>query len=707
MTTPQPPQIFVEVFPVKSNSLPKFSAYRLDTGRADPSPIGGKLAYRLKRTLRGHWAWTTNRVVADLEHDVNDIMNVVKTLWAEQPAVFKDLRGVVRDLDWHPTPQAQADFIARGLIPDLEPQLRSFLSRQRQDLGDAFVDRVYETRPWVVQGQPAVSMSISSRLIHKQDLKTYASTVTSLDDMLGLLAADKTSSLKGEIVEIVGLLREHRDRLLALTQREEMQDIIQKASDDEAVVRVLSGHNGYEYVVSALRIIVRMEDLQRFRLNSQQALKGLRIEPGVRSKLVKAISDLVKENNLVSNAFNSVQSPELFIPEAAIAFKPELRFGNNQTRPANDRTLLRDLRDCGLFLKSSKFNGKPIRIAVLNALQRIGPADFQSRLKQEIGRLGFQVDFVGEQSVKTGTRADMEKAINDLGQLAPHIVLAFFPGQPIEEEDESGIYNVFKSLTVSRGIPGQVVYGSTLDKQYAMGNIVLGVLSKVGNIPFILAEPLPYADLVVGIDIARQKKRWLAGSMNATAIARIYFTNGEFLRYVIHDAPLEGETIPDSILQSLFPVNEFKGKRVIIHRDGYFRGGEKQALRTWAQKIGATFYLVEVIKTGTPRLYASVGPVIGQPLKGSAFKLSATEAFLVSSLPPFANATPQPLHIRTEMPLRVEQAIHSILSLTLLHYGSLRLPRLPVTIHYSDRIAYMALQGIKPKDLEGNVPFWL
>jgi hypothetical protein len=42
-------------------------------------------------------------------------------------------------------------------------------------------------------------------------------------------------------------------------------------------------------------------------------------------------------------------------------------------------------------------------------------------------------------------------------------------------------------------------------------------------------------------------------------------------RYVIHDAPLEGETVPDHVLQSLFPAKEFQGKWVVIHRDGYFR----------------------------------------------------------------------------------------------------------------------------------------
>jgi hypothetical protein len=36
-----------------------------------------------------------------------------------------------------------------------------------------------------------------------------------------------------------------------------------------------------------------------------------------------------------------------------------------------------------------------------------------------------------------------------------------------------------------------------------------------------------------------------------------------------------------------------------------------------------------------------------------------------------------------------------------------RLPRLPVTIHHSDEIAYLAPRGFKPKNVEGLLPYWL
>lgn len=268
-------------------------------------------------------------------------------------------------------------------------------------------------------------------------------------------------------------------------------------------------------------------------------------------------------------------------------------------------------------------------------------------------------------------------------------------------------YNVFKQLTVGRSIPSQVIFHRTTEKSYTRNNIIRGILGKTGNIPYVLAHPLAYTDYVVGIDIARERKKRLAGTINSAAIARIYFNNGEILRYGLHDALIEGETIPASTLQALFPKKEFEGKRVLMHRDGFFRGNESEVLLNWGEQIGAKFNLVEVIKSGSPRLYQWQTGRIGQPKKGTSFVFNEKQAFMVSSLPPFPNSTPNPLHIRTHEQFPLKSALHSVLTLTLLHYGSELEPRLPVSVHYSDKIAGMALKGIKPRELEGNIPYWL
>ena len=704
----QNPQLFTEVFPVDTSAIPQLFAYRIDAGRGDLSIIGGKLSYRLRKTFQGHWVWIRNRIITDTHPEIEEIRTVVEALWKEQADVFKDLRDVQPDVNWHPDPQSQAEFVARGSFLDVESRIRQILAEKNQDLGNAHVERVHDLRGWVVQGKPAVSISISSRLIHREGLKTYYRHLSDVEDLVGMWVIDQTSALKGEIIEIVGTVEEHRKRLLALTRRPEMYDVITRASADEPVVSVLSGRIEYDYVVSALGIIVRNEDFRRFKINSQQALKALRIDPEVRSRLIKPIADLAKQRNLLLEAYNSNGSPNLFLNAADVGYRPQLCFGGNQVQAYSERTLLGNLREYGLYKRSDMFSkGVPINIGVLNGLGTTRLEGFWSSMRKELRGLDFDVNLIGAENLSGFSRSHLEKAVDTLWDSKPHILLALLPDDQDEDDEGWGAYHIFKSLTISRGIPGQVVYRSTINKQFAIGNIVLGVLSKIGNIPFILGGSLDYADLVVGIDIARQRKERLPGSVSATAIARIYFGNGEFLRYVISDSPLEGETIPEQTLQSLFPINEFKGKRVIIHRDGYFRGGERQVLSSWGQQIGAEFHLVEVIKSGTPRIYASRAGNVQQPPKASAFKLNDTEAFVVSSLPPTSDTTPRPLRIRSERSFPIEKAIHSVLSLTLLHYGSLRPPRLPVTIHYSDRIAYLALKGFKPRDLEGNDPFWL
>jgi argonaute-like protein implicated in RNA metabolism and viral defense len=125
--------------------------------------------------------------------------------------------------------------------------------------------------------------------------------------------------------------------------------------------------------------------------------------------------------------------------------------------------------------------------------------------------------------------------------------------------------------------------------------------------------------------------------------------------------------------------------------------------------MGARFRFVEVIKSGAPRLYEKT-ETIEQPAKGAAFLLSSCEAFVVSSLAPFKGSTPNPLYIRcvdNDSAFTIREAVESVLAMTLLHWGSIMPPRMPVTVSYSDKIAYLALRGVKPANAEGSLQYWL
>lgn len=104
--------------------------------------------------------------------------------------------------------------------------------------------------------------------------------------------------------------------------------------------------------------------------------------------------------------------------------------------------------------------------------------------------------------------------------------------------------------------------------------MILEVLAKLGNVPFVLAEPLQVADVFIGLDVARSKKRRLSGSMNACARVCLYGSRGEFIRAKSEDAAIEGEEIPQRFLEALLPAGTLSRKTVLIYQDGRFCGDE-------------------------------------------------------------------------------------------------------------------------------------
>ena len=199
--------------------------------------------------------------------------------------------------------------------------------------------------------------------------------------------------------------------------------------------------------------------------------------------------------------------------------------------------------------------------------------------------------------------------------------------------------------------------------------------------------------------------------MNACASLRLYGKNGEFNGYKLEDALIEGEEIPRRVLEKFLPRAKLKEKTVLIYRDGRFCGQETTHLKEWAEVINSKFILVECYKSGIPRLYNWNGQVIKAPTKGLALRLSSREVILVTTEVKSENmGLPLPLRLRIHDAghlVSIEDLVETTLKLTLLHYGSLNPPRLPVTLYGSDIIAYRRLQGIYPGALDGDRQFWL
>lgn len=738
------PIIFSEVFPINTKKLPKLFGYTLDIQGDELNTTGYQLAYRLRSIIRAHWIWvpTDKKLVSEvfvteekLTETIEEIRNKVKDSaknLTNYNMLFPNLHGIIPDSNFQESPIIISNFVAEGLVQHktVRKNIELSLEPYFASIQDINIIKIYKIYGCVLQGLPCISISVYSEMHHKDDLATFIKNHdNSPESAKDLWVVDKNSDLRGEISCSMGKLSHHRNRLLALGGNEKTLEIIKNASDDSEVVKVMKKNTrSYDYIAEALNISVRIGDLHRYQTDSKKVFAHMRISPSTRYEMVEKIATILAQQGWI---INSPVAPHvrtgIFFTQKDVLPTDEIRFGNNYICPFDDKQILENLRKYGLYRRVP--DKKIINIAIItrlsfkntNANMPTPVCSFLCELRKELQSLGFDLKSTGTLGFWDGSRFEIEQVLNRLSEKNFDIILAILPDEIIRMDDESfdekDTYSHLKIVATHNNYRSQVVTESTITGKdsrgnpkyrWALGNIILGILAKIGNIPYILAKPLDFTDCIVGLDIGRKKKSRNAGTINAVATVRIYQNTGEFLKYSINDSIIEGETIPKNILQSLFPIKEFQNKRVIIHRDGLFRGDEKTDLQNWAEQIGSTFYLVEVTKSGCPRIYRSPnGEDILRPDKGDGFYFSEQEAILVSSLPPFQESTPNPLRIKTDGKLHIQHAIQSVLALTMLHYGSLHQPRLPVTLHYSDKIAGMVLDGIKPSKMEGSALFWL
>jgi len=705
--TPTHPPQFVEVFPIKTDALPPLTAYRLklvgELPAADQNKLGGRLASRLRTLYPGYWIWANSRLISDTPPPSMKLLITLDELRAEQYNTYGWIDALEEDYAWGAAPEAIVDYVLRGPLASLDEKINEALAKTAYGIKNTLVEREYRARAWEVDGQPTLSLAVVTRLLYEPELQAYADTLKDPDALIGLWVADKSSTAIGEIVKIVGQIKDNRDRLIGLAQRDTMRELIASAPDEALVVRVQIAYQDFDYVSSALRLLVRVEDAEKFDIKPQMVERALSLQPSMRAQMIKVVSDIVKGANLIDKAYSTVEKAALFASS-----KPEvnLRFGDNKTRQLDPDKLPRDFHMLGAYMHMPKFERAPIRVVVVNTLA--GDDDvafFLEALKRAMSReYHFELAIVRERKVRVVSQPNLESAVRLLGKEDADLTIVFLAEDEVEDEDEAVGDRYARTQTIGRGLPCLIIHETTMHKPESMPDIVMGLIARAGNIPYLLDEPLQYADRVIGLHIVRQSKR--DGDF-VTGITRIYKPDGALMRAVIAgSAAQEGEGIPDALMEKLLPPEYIKGKRVILHHDGKIKREVMWALQSWEDETGSTLMPVEIVRRGIPRLYSFRAGKIEPPEWGSTFRLSDTEAFLVTSFAP-ADITPQPLHIRVEPPLTIDQALQSVMAFSLFHYGSLRLPKLPVTIHHADLIEGSILRGVMPTPFESDVPFWL
>jgi hypothetical protein len=579
---------------------------------------------------------------------------------------------------------------------------------------------------------PALSITNRSPITSSDHLADFIKKHPYRQDLENLLINLQVETLENNnnatIVEIIGTMSEYRTQLIAKVRGGgASRQAIEKALDDEPVVAVKFSSRGdkYYYALANLRPLITSKTADQLELDWGKLTKATKIDYRERQELLtqykgEAIQALIPYGIQLNKS--SINHESFFWTPINPIEDTKLLFGQNKIYPYKD--IIKGLTAGGIYRRSKRISpDRPISIATIDLIQSNSSSDrFMSEVEQQLKK--FWCKFIridADRSNKISIenldspkgRAELDEKLEDLLIPTPDLVFIFLPQSDRDRDDEDGgslYYRIYEKL-LNRNIATQFIYEKSLrnvEPKYILNQVMPGVLAKLGHIPFVLAEPLEIADVFIGLDVSRKTKLRLPGTTSACAGVCFYGKQGEFLRAKSEDGIIEGEEIPRSFLEKLLPAGDLKGKTVAIYRDGRLCGNEARYLADWAAAIGAKFILIECCKSGCPRLYNLVNGRLQAPDRGVALKLSNREAILVTTKVELKIGVPRPirLHIHPEgHQVPIEAVLETTLKLTLLHYGALKPPKLPVMLHGADRLAKLRLRGIYLSEMFRQ--FWL
>jgi hypothetical protein len=583
---------------------------------------------------------------------------------------------------------------------------------------------------------PAIALSPQSNILYDRDLEHFFDNHPNRNEPEKILVRLKVRDLEknntATIVKLAGRIGDEgkRDWLLRKATGSISKQKLIDAPEEQPVVSVQFGKNSkfYEYPLAALSPCITSETANLFDLQYGEFLKQTKISYSERQQLLisykqEAEAILKQYGFQLERSINSKDYHDLFWTPDIKLEDTLLLFGKGVTKRKG--STLSGLSTGGVYRRHEEFKdpSRKIRVAIIKP-SNLNISLFQKQLQEQLKKYDFdniippenQKDYSIESLSGINARAVIEELVNELLVVPPDIVLAFLPesDRNADKTEEGSLYSWIYSRLLNRDIASQFIYEDTLEKvtnyKNVLNNIIPGILAKLGNLPYVLAEPLDIADIIVGFDISRIPKKKVAGSINACAAVRFYGSRGEFLRYRLEDSLIEGEEIPLRMIENFLPKDILKDKTVLIYRDGLFRGKEVEYLLARAEAINAKLILVECYKSGIPRLYKVDNKNLTQPSRGLALRLSSREVILVTTQVLDNIGIPRPLRLKIHekgKQISLESLVNTTLKSTLLHYGSLKDPRLPVFLYAADRIANRRLQGIYPGKIEDDRQPWL
>ncbi len=692
--------VYTEFYRINPEKLGKFYCYGLEVLAGHIKAIGGKLGYQLRKRLSGFWNFSDYLLLSNHYVEEDRLSQILKDLWSKDPETYGNLTKIKFLKNKTPSARSIADFTANFLSFRYRSDINGVLDKYRTREAKINIKKDCIIRGWVINNIPSISISIKSKIYYNETFEIFLKTINKIEVLINFPVIDIELQHVGKITEVVGSLKDQRDRLLRLTSRDKIKQKILKAPDNEQVF-IIDGT--YHYVASTLYPLVTTKNAHQFEANPAKLMSHLFLAPETRNTIEMEIISHFKD--YLTYNINSESIKELFKKGEDIGFKNLLKFKDSSIHP-EEEYVLKNLRDHGIYKKAPKFEEDPtINIVLLLGALANQFQGFWEQLKNELTKLGFTPKLLKVIKLDKITPIEIEQKTKTITNDECDIIVAILPEKPNQDK----LYEMVKSnLFNSNLIKSQFIFDNTIrDKlKWAISNVILGILAKTENIPYILAHPLNFTDFLVGIDISREKKKTLKGSQNFAATARFYGKDGTFSHYEIHEDKIEGETLPTIILEKIFARSMFQGKTIMIHRDGFFRGEEISYLKKLGEKYNIKFKFVEVIKRNVPRLFSAKNGKYYNPDKNQIFYLSSNEAIIINNEVK-GNKTANPLRIRVcDDETNLDNAIISVMALRMMHFGSTKAPKLPVTISFSDRISGFVRRGIKPPNKSGNIPWW-
>ena len=274
-------------------------------------------------------------------------------------------------------------------------------------------------------------------------------------------------------------------------------------------------------------------------------------------------------------------------------------------------------------------------------------------------------------------------------------------------------YNPYKIELTLQGYGSQMMQPETARRmlQQASGaeatreNILMGILAKMGAIPYILSDMPGDTDLFIGLDVGMVRK-----NVHTPGCAISFDKFGGYIGMYQPAKPREGEIIPiedlqrmfDDILHAYEKIHGELPKHVVIHRDGHANEPLSWYQNYFGEK-NIDFNLFEVIKSGAVRFAKGDRGRYANPDVGTMI-LSKSMAFLVTTEGHFGAPHPIRIEPKYNPTMTLETAARQIYYLTKIDAGCPNNVRLPITTFYADKIC-KALDYM-PKD-KISLPFFL